>query len=201
MNSVHLPERGHSFHFFFWFFFFYALPLRFAVESRKKKKKDMAIPWFSLRTSWPRCPPQRWRETCWRWSSSPWPGWGCTGPWCVHAALWSAWRLGRCHLWTRPPHRGFGCGRSLHPPSSASPGHRPRIGPFCSRQTTREGRQRETGGRTGDQPPTKLGAVLRCARRESTGDQGDPLSPSPLLFAKKQKKQKPKKQLQLRNIF
>lgn len=108
-------------------------------------EKDMAIQWFSWRTSWPCCPRQRWRGTCWRWNSSPWPGWGCTRPWCGHAALWSAWRLGRCHLWTRPRHRGSCCARTLHLLSSTSPERRLQIGPFCQKQTTREGRQSETG--------------------------------------------------------
>lgn len=96
-------------------------------------EKDMATQWFSWRTSWQRCPHQGWRGTCWRWSSSPWPGWGCTRPWCGHAALWSAWKPGRCHLWTRPPHRGYGCARTLHPLSSTDPERRLQTGPFCQK--------------------------------------------------------------------
>lgn len=113
----------------------------------KQDKKDMATQWFSWRTFWPRCPRRRWRGTCWRWSSSPWPGWGCTRPWCGHAALWSVWKLGRCHLWTQPRHRGSCCARTLHLLSSTSPERRLQNGPFCQKQTTREGRQGETDRR------------------------------------------------------
>lgn len=91
----------------------------------------MATQWFSWRTSGQRCPRRRWRGTCWRWSSSPWRGSGCIRPWCVPAALWSAWRLGRCHLWTRWLHRGSCCAPTLRPRSSTSPERRLRTGPFC----------------------------------------------------------------------
>lgn len=147
----------------------------------------MAIQWFSWRTSGPRCPHRRWRGTCWRWSSSPWPGWGCTRPWCVHAALWSAWRLGRCHLWTRPPHRGFGCARTLHPPSSAGPGRRLQSAPFCQKkkQSTRDREAAWDGRQRGSrESPRNQGAVLRSVWQQRSGKMLTTVSPSSVAFAK-----------------
>lgn len=130
------------------------------------QKKDMATQWFSWRTSWPRCPRRRWRAICWRWSSSPGLEWGCTRPWCAHAALWSAWRLERSHLWTRPLHRGSDCAPNPHLQNSTSLEPRLQSGPFCQKQATREWRREERRLRfSGEQ-----GAVLRSVWQQRRGE-------------------------------
>lgn len=111
---------------FLWCLFFY----RFT-------QKDMATQWSSWRIFEQRYPRQRWRVICWLWSNSGVRGWGCTGPWCGLAGLWSAWRQARCHLWTPPLHRGSCCVPSLRVPPLVPKAQERHLQtePFCRKPT------------------------------------------------------------------